>query len=353
MRYLTMFLLVYLFFFAFTGNTFSQKNDLHETLSKLTQDAAGQYVAPLISGFGADMNSAWVSSVPKPEILSIEINFRIVAMGAFFSNANKTLNSNADFRFNRSDAEVLTQNVDPAVRQSVIDQILSRDFNVGIQGPTAIGGHDKYITVDFQGATFNVNGTEVPVEAQHYKTDINGALGNLPAMPLAAPQLTVGTVFGSMIALRYLPPVKINSDLGDLKYFGIGIMHNPAVWLGIPMPLDVAVGIYTETMDVGDIFKSSATQFSLFGGKTFGPSTANVSPYVGISVETSTISVNYTQKFETPLGLESENISFDMKGDNKLKFTLGSSFKLAVVSLNVDYSFANYNTLSLGLGVDY
>lgn len=352
MRNIIRYLFIYLLFIAFTGNTFSQ-DGLKETLSKLTQDAAGQYVAPLISGFGADMNSGWISRVPKPSIFSVDINFRIVAMGAFFTNANKTLSSGANFRFNRDEAELLTENVDPNIRQQVIDQILSREFKVGIQGPTVVGKKDDYITINFPAQDFTVNGQTVTVGSQQFATDINGALEELPVMPLAAPQLTIGTVFGTQLSLRYLPPVELKSDLGKLDYFGIGIMHNPATWFDVPMPVDFAVGIFTETMKVGDIFKSSATQFSLFGGKTFGPSFLNVSPYIGISVETSTITVNYTEKFETPLGLKTENISFDKKGDNKLKFTVGSSFKLAVVSLSVDYSFASYNTVSLGLGVDF
>lgn len=353
MRTILQCLFTCILFISFVGSAFPQ-DDLKETLSKLTQNAAAQYVQPLVSGFGADMNSGWISSVPKPVIFGVDINFRIVAMGAFFDNANKSLNSNANFRFNRNEAELLTQDItDENTRQQVINQILDREFNVGIKGPTVVGKKDDYISVIFQGATFDINGSQVEVGAKEFKTDINGALEELPLMPLAAPQLTVGTVLGSKLSIRYLPPVELNSNLGKLNYFGIGIMHNPEVWLGNPLPVDVGVGIFTETMDVGDIFKTTATQFSLFGGKTFGPSFLNVSPYVGVSVETSTIEVNYQEKFETPLGLQTQNISFKLKGDNALKFTLGSSFKLAVISLNVDYSFAKYSTLSLGLGVDF
>jgi hypothetical protein len=320
----------------------------------LTQDAAGQYVAPLISGFGADMNSGWLSRIPDAKIFGIDINFRIIAMGAFFDNANKTLSSSTKFRFNRNEADSLTQNItDQNTRQEIINQILNQEFEVGIQGPTVVGKSDEYITVKFKGQTFRVNGNDYPIGSKEFQTDINGALGGLPIMPLAAPQLTIGTVMGSCLSVRYLPSIQTGSDLGKINYFGIGIMHNPNVWLGGTLPVDIGVGIFFETMNAGDIFKSNATQFSLFAGKTFGPSFSNVQPYAGLSVETSTIKVNYTEKFDTPLGVKTENISFDLKGDNTVKFTLGTSFKLALISLNVDYSFASYSTLSLGIGVDF
>jgi len=353
MRILSRFIFSLILLSGFFNSAYPQ-DDLHTNLSKLTQDAAAQYVKPLISGFGADMNSGWLSRIPDAKILGVDINLRIIAMGAFFDNANKTLSANTNFRFNQDEALLLTNDIqDENTRQEVINQILNQDFNVGIQGPTVVGKSHEYITVTFKGRTFLVNGEQIPVGSKEFQTDINGALGGLPIMPLAAPQLTIGTVVGSCLSVRYLPSIQTGSDLGKINYFGIGIMHNPNVWLGGTLPVDIGLGIFFETMNAGDIFKSNATQFSLFAGKTFGPSFSNVQPYAGLSIETSTIKVNYTEKFDTPLGVKTENISFDLKGDNKFKFTLGTSFKLALISLNFDYSFASYSTLSLGIGVDF
>ena len=347
-------LLISLILLSAFFNCIYPQDDLHTNLSKLTLNAAGQYVKPLISGFGADMNSGWLSRIPDAKILGVDINFRIIAMGAFFDNAHKTLSANTNFRFNRSEAELLTQNItDETTREDVIDQILSQDFYVGIQGPTVVGKKHEYITATFRGHTFIANGQEVEIGSKQFQTDINGALGGLPIMPLAAPQLTIGTVMGSCFSVRYLPSVETGSDLGKINYFGIGIMHNPNVWLGGTLPVDLGVGVFFETMNAGDIFKANATQFSLFAGKTFGPSFSNVQPYAGLSVETSTIKVNYTEKFDTPVGPKTEHISFDLKGENSFKLTLGTSFKLALISLNIDYSFAAYSTLSFGIGADF
>lgn len=330
------------------------QDDLDKTLSKLTQDATSHYIAPIISGFGADMNSGWMTTIPQPVEFSIDVNLKLVAMGTFFSDANKSFNTTSTFRFNRDEALTLTQSIsDENTRQAVINQILNQNFSVGIHGPTVIGNKDDHIIVNFEGHNFTVNNQNFEVGAQTIETDINGVLHDLPFMPLAAPQLTIGTVYGSRLAIRYLPSIELNSDLGDFSYFGIGVLHNPAMWFPNPLPFDFAVGIFTQTMKAGNIFDASATEFSIFAGKTFGPSMFNVSPYAGLSIETSSVTVKYQEVLNTPTGTSTQNISFDLKGENSFRFILGSSFKLSAVSLTVDYNFSSYSSFSAGFGFDF
>lgn len=340
--------ILFLLFGAFLFPVKAQSG-LNETLSNLTENAAGKYVAPVVSGFGADLNSGWLTRVPKPVKLSFDFNLRIVAMGTFFQDANKSFSTDANFSFNRQEAEVLTEGMNPAVRQGVIDEILKQQFYVGISGPTIIGKSTDSIRINFRGATINGQ----PVAAKEITTAITGYLDNLPILPLGAPQLTLGTVYGTSLSIRYLPSIQLNSDLGKFSYFGIGVMHNPAMWLQNPLPLNVAVGIFTQTLKVGDIFKATATQFGVYAGKTFGPSMLNVSPYAGLSLETSSITIHYQANINTPAGPKTEDISFDLKGENSVRFTLGTTFKLAILSLNIDYSLASYNTVSAGLGFDF
>lgn len=348
MKFVSKYILYVLISIFVFSNAFAQ-DDLNTTLSKLTQDAAGHYVAPIVSAFGADLNSGWLTFVPKPKLFGVDINLKLVVMGTLFQDANKTFSTSAKFRFSSNEADILVSSLDPSVRSQVKNQILSQDFVVGIDGPTIIGSKDNQIVVHFQGAT--INGQNIA--SQDVPTDITGVLGDIPILPLVAPQLTIGTVYGSSLSIRYLPSIQINSDLGDFNYFGIGVMHNPSVWMKNPLPLDVAVGIFTQTMKVGNIFKASATEFGVFAGKTFGLPMLSVSPYAGLAVESSTITVSYVETFDTPTGTQSTNLSFDLTGDNTFRFTLGSTFKLGVISLNADYSFASYSVFSAGLGLDF
>ncbi|MHB8337468.1 MAG: DUF6588 family protein [Ignavibacteriaceae bacterium] len=337
--------------FIVISSTVKAQNDLSSTLSRLSSGAAQAYVGPVVSAFGADLNSGWVDRVTSSSMLGLNIQFKIVAMGTFFSSQNQTFSTSSAFRFNRDQAATMTQSiVNPIARNDIENQIISQDFTVGLSGPTIVGDKNQFVSVNFPGHTFTSYGQQYTVPTQNIVTQVNGLLGNLPALPLAAPQLTVGTVYGTSVSLRYLPDIQLNSDLGKFSYFGFGIQHNPAGWFDVPLPVDFSVGFFVQNMKVGSIFTSHATMVNINASKMFGTSFLNVTPYAGIGFENSTISVNYTQNIDSPAGPQQVNISFDLKGENTTRFTLGASFGLAIVNLNVDYSFAKYNTLSAGLG---
>ena len=345
---------LFLLFSLVISSSLKAQNDLSSTLSHLSSGAAQAYVAPVVSGFGADLNSGWVDRVTSSKLLGLDFNFKIVAMGTFFSNQNQTFSTSAAFRFNSDQAAVLTQSVaNPVARQDIENQIISQDFTVGISGPTIVGDKNQYVAVNFPGHTFTSFGLQYNIPTQNIVTVVNGLLGNLPILPLGAPQLTIGTVYGTSVSFRFLPSIQLNSNLGNFSYFGFGIQHNPAAWLNLPLPIDFSLGFFVQNMKVGSVFSSNATMFNLNASKMFGTSFLNVTPYAGIGIESSTISVNYNQSIDTPAGPQQVNIAFDIKGENKTRLTLGASFGLAIVNLNVDYSIAKYNTLSAGLGFNF
>ncbi len=325
--------------------------NLSETLSNLSSDAASAYVAPIVSGFGADLNSGWVHKVVPANKFSVDIELTFVGMGTFFNDANKTFASSGKFRFSREQALNMTTNIsNQTARNAVVDQIISQDFEVGIAGPTIVGGKDQNVVVSFPGKSFSTAYGSYTVPSQKIITGVVGYLENLPILPLAAPQLSIGTVYGTALEFRYLPTVQLNSDLGDFSYFGFGIQHNPAVWLDNPLPVDLSVGFFTQTLTVGSIFKSTAAAFGINASKTFGSSMLGVTPYASLMLENSEVTVSYSQKVDTQAGQQDVNVSFDLKGENSARFTIGASFALAILNINVDYTLAKYNTASAGLG---
>ena len=336
---------------TFLGMYSAKAQDLNQTLSNLSSDAASAYVAPVVSGFGADLNSGWVHRIVPAKKFSIDVEITIVGMGTFFNDANKTFASTGKFRFNRDQAMNLTSDIsNQSARNAIVDQIINQDFEVGISGPTVVGGKDQNVKVNFPGQSFNTNYGSYTVQSKEIVTEVTGQIENLPILPLGAPQLSIGTFYGTALEFRYLPSIQLNSDLGSLTYFGFGIQHNPAVWLDTPLPVDLSVGFYTQSLKVGTIFNSSAVAFGLNVGKTFGPSMLNVTPYAGIMFESSNITVNYVQHVDTQAGPQDVAISFDLKGENSARFTLGAAFQLAIINLNVDYSLSKYNSASVGLG---
>jgi hypothetical protein len=328
------------------------QGSLQSTLQGLSQDAATSYVGPIVSAFGADLNSGWVHRVPKAKIFGIDIEFGIVAMGTFFSDNNKTFSTSGTFRFNRDEATQLVQgmNTTQQVKDSLVNKIIQQTFTVGISGPTIVGSKQDSVKVAFHGATVSAYGQTYTIPIKTIPTKVTGYLENLPAFPLGAPQLTIGTFYGTSIALRYVPSISMGNKYGDFSYFGIGVQHNPAMWIPFPIPLDVSVGLFTQSMKLGTIFQSSSTTFGIYGSRTFGPGAINVTPYAGFSYESSSADVAYDFVVDTPTGPSTQHVTFNLKGENSVRFMLGAAFKLAVLNINIDYNIAKYNVVSAGFG---
>src|ERR1035437_3169152 len=98
--------------------------DLNDKLSELAKIAAQPYVKPAITGFGANLNSGWVSELPSDTHFSLHMNLKIVAMGAVINSSDKT--------FTSSGSVTLSDNS--------INQLLSLN-NIS---PSSVGGQANY-----------------------------------------------------------------------------------------------------------------------------------------------------------------------------------------------------------------
>ncbi|HKI77718.1 MAG TPA: DUF6588 family protein [Ignavibacteriaceae bacterium] len=331
-------------------STFAQTNDnsFNNTIKNLSSDAAKGYVGPAISSFGSNLNTGWVTKAPEPSKFSFNLELKIIAMGSIISDAEKTFSTVGSFNFTESQATDIAASAttDPMLRQSIHDELLSHSWSLKISGPTIMGSDNQNVVLDFQGQ--QVQGQTIP---NYNLTDVKGFLNDLSIFPTAAIQLGIGTVWGTSVAFRWFPKVNIK-DLGDFTYWGFGGMHNPAVWFDSPFPIDIAVGGFYQDLKVGTVFETKASMFGIYASKTFG-SVIAVTPYFALTTETSTTTINYDYTYDETSGnttiTKTDNISFELKGENSAAFTAGLSFKLSILNLNVDYKFAKIKTASAGL----
>ena len=325
---------------------------LEETLSNLSSGAAKEYVSPLISAFGSNLNSGWVQKVPEAKILGLDVNFKIIGMGSFFADQSKTFNESGTYRFTSDEVDriLFASSIDPKsqIGSSIKSEMLSSDWNVNISGPTIIGSKNDKVNVEFTGA--NIQGQQVGAY-KNSLANVGGFLDNLPIFPSAAVQLTLGTVYGTAVSIRYFPSIDIK-DLGKFSFFGFGVLNNIDMWMSNPLPVDLGVGVFYQKLTVGDIFEGTSLQYGIFASKTFGALFA-VTPYAGLTLETSSMTTKYNYNFDTPYGPQTARISFDVSGENSVGLTLGSTFKLAILNINVDYKLAKTNTLGGGLSFGF
>jgi hypothetical protein len=136
---------------------------------------------------------------------------------------------------------------------------------------------------------------------------------------------------------------------------GYGIQHNPAVWLPMDIPVDVALAFFTQTMDIGSIVTSSATTTGINVSKTFGAKLLSVTPYAGVAYEHSSMTFDYKYIVDStePDAPEYIRIKFDAEGKNTSRITAGLNFRIGLLNLNADVNVAKYPSVTAGAGLNF
>ncbi|MFA6469101.1 MAG: DUF6588 family protein [Bacteroidota bacterium] len=351
-----------------------QAQDLTGTLTKMAGDAAKGYVQPVASGFGNNLNGGWYHKAPAAKIFGIDLELGLVAMGTFTTEENKTFTASGVFKFGggyysgdignnpngtKSQSEKIAENIGtawtfatPTQKQNIIDKIAGLDFTVGISGPTIVGTKQDTMKLSVPQRDLDINGDGISdytiAENNQTLDGVVGILDGSATIPLAAPQFSIGTIYGTQFTFRYLPDIEISKEIGKFKYFGFGIQHNLGMWLPIPI-VDVSASFFTQNLKVGTIFETKATSFGINASKQFGFAFLNVTPYAGFSLESSTMNVTYNFAVDSPTGPQQIPVAFELEGENSSRLTLGLGIRLLVINVNVDYNIGKQNSATAGV----
>ncbi|NJD22814.1 MAG: hypothetical protein FIA82_09135 [Melioribacter sp.] len=346
-------LIASLIYLSLGASIFAQSNDnLDQTLSNLSRDAVNAYISPAVSGFGSNLNSGWVSKLPSASKMSLYVDFKIIGMGSFFSNNKKDFLITGQVRFTDQQADEILANSGyyfPDPRYVVLkNEMLSKDWTVNISGPTVIGSKSEKAKIEFPGdQSLGIQSHTVTID------QVKGLLDNWKIFPSAALQLTVGTIAGTNLSIRYLPDISrtfgFNDQLGKFTFWGIGFIHNPGVWFMIPLPVDLGIGYFYQKLKVGNTVESTNSQFGLYVSKSFGFG-ISFAPYAGLTFESSKTKVTYEYNYDTSTGPSTLKINLDLEGENSAALLFGCNVKLSsVVNVNADFKVAKTKTISAGI----
>lgn len=352
----TSFFLFLILVISFSMNLNAQ-DDLEKTLSRLSSSAGKAYVNPVISAFGSNLNSGWVSILPPATKFGFHLNVKVIGMGSFFSDDVKKFNANGDFFFSQSQADQILQasgyGTNHPAYATLKNELTKATFSVNFSGPTIVGSKNEGLKVKFPGKTIQSGNQSYTLQPYELSIpEVKGFLDDLKIFPTAAVQATIGTVVGTNVSVRYFPSVNIE-DMGKFTFWGIGAIHNPGAWLKNPLPLDIGVGYFMQQMKVGDIFESNASQFGLYVGKTIG-AIVSVSPYAGFTVESSKTTVKYDYQSNQVINgvpVPPTRVEFELEGENSTAFLVGLNIKLVAININADYKMAKTKTASAGISV--
>ena len=272
-----------------------QAQNIEEYLSRYTEGNGQKYMQPLADAFCANLNSGffWNAKVPEK---GFHLTVGFVTTAALISDKQRTFEATTE---------------DPFTPQTTVEV------------PTVFGDTEM-VSVEGDGGTlYNFPGGF-----------------DVSLIPLAVPQLTIGSVKGTEALVRYFQ-MNISDELGDITLMGLGARHSISQYL-TDFPLDLAFGFYYQTFDLANIVEASTYIFSFQAGISHGV----FNLYGGLAYESGTMDISYEWGSED----DPEVISFDIRPSNSVRLTIGGALNLWIMKVHLDYSVASQSVVCAGLG---
>ena len=210
---------------------------------------------------------------------------------------------------------------------------------------------------------------------------------DLSTIIAVVPQIEVGALYGTELVLRYIPPIKLDTNVGRFTFWGAGLRHSLSQYFSSTFDLALflawqntslenSVGVTNAQLEVNASTFNGAIQASKQLGTFF--------LYSGIGLENTRIDMTYRYTLPrqlqaqleliTPIDLNSDGIITDdefvpdpengFPGDTKpqtstldisdtsINFTIGIDFKAGPFHLLADIKLGTFNVFSSGISVD-
>jgi hypothetical protein len=320
------------------------QDDLNDLLEGNVEDGKkliGAYVSPFMKSVTLGLNSGWYNTAKPHKIVGIDLTVTVSAM----TIPGKELFYN------------------PAEVQSTVR--LESNSPDAPNAPTIFGPDrtPKFSYVDNTGVRKYFDGPQ--------GLDLKGNVGN-NWMPVPMVHLGVGLPKNTDLKIRFAPTIDV--DGGELKLFGLGVMHDVKQYIPglklLPFDLSAFVGYTHLSLN----YKYDDVQFNTPSGykteNARGEMNMNATTIQGVvSKKMSVLTVygglgyNIAKSNLNMLGKYDVNSDGTYQANEidpiKLGFaasgprvTAGFRLKLAVITLHADYTLQKYNALTVGFGIN-
>jgi hypothetical protein len=307
------------------------------------------YMSPFANAFGAGLNGGWYNTAKPHKPLGFDITMS------------------------------LNVGIVPAS---------DNQFDVSSLGMTNIKG---------TGLASSVSGPQESGPAMTYEVGGNVLAGfNCPGgtdwkfVPVPTIQAGVGLPLGSEVKVRFVPKIRIEG--GDFSLWGVGLMHNITQYLPADrlLPFDVSIfggyttlatnlplnvqpdadiSAYTSPYDAETTFENQKMNLTVSGINISAIASLNlpvINFYGGLGYSKTSTVMQLSGYFPTPV-LEGTVVEYnnsgvvegsgfgnlDIENYSGLRATIGFRVKLAIVTIHADYTRAQYNVVSAGLGFSF
>lgn len=280
------------------ASTSPAQTDFEKAIRQYDGETIAGYMQPFADLFGANMQSGFYHSAEIPSE-GFHISLHLIATGTFINDPRRSY-----------------------------------------QAPTPEG----FSPLSFETATIvGGKGTIVPhatIPGFSFKGSDGIISSNL--LSLVVPQLTIGSLFGTELSVRYVPMPK----LGDGKFpsatlWGIGVRHSLSQYF-TDSPAELAIGGFYNRFILGDYIDFRGYTASLQVSRKF----AVFVLYGGLGYEVGRMELTYqTTDPQAPPAVD-----VILNSANSIRFTVGAAFDIQAMQLYADASFGAVTTLTIGIG---
>jgi hypothetical protein len=274
------------------------------------------YFTPMAESFGAGLNNGWYNTAKPHSLGGFDLTFTL----------NTVIIPNSAETFNIVDA---------------FGNVFKSDENEA----STIFGSDNETDMTYTNS----------VTDSSFNFQMPGGL-KTPAVPLPMIQAGIGLIKNTAIDIRYMPMLNVGDNI-NVNLFGVGIKHDLLQWIpgigdAIPMSLSLQAGYTSLNTELKILeqevsLKTKATTINLVASKKL----LMITGYVGLGYNSATTTFAADADFDLD-GLQfDEKVEVAFESNNNLRTNIGLRLNMAVVTIQADYTFAEYPTATLGLGV--
>ena len=276
------------------------------------------YFTPMTESFGSGLNSGWYNTAKPHSLGGFDLTFT--------TNIVIIPSSGKTFNIEKAGGETFTSTKDDA---------------------STIFGEDNKTEM-----TYTNSDTD-----SSFSFQMPGGL-KTPAVPLPMIQAGIGLIKNTAIDIRYMPTLNIGDDI-NVNLFGFGIKHDllqwiPAIGDAIPMSLSFQAG-YTSLNTELNIseeqqkvtLNTKATTINLVASKKLLMITA----YAGVGYNSATTTFSSASDLDLGGAKFEEEVKIDFESNNNVRANIGLRLNITLVTIQADYTFSEYPTATLGLGV--